>query len=82
MIQAYVGNPRSEEKNLNLDFLRAHFMNPCTVNLKESKGFTSGARKGSPDSLNPGGGNESQIRDCPRRDIGRGLIQFLYIYIY
>jgi len=32
--------------------------------------------------MNPGGGNESQIRDCPRRFAMQGLLPPIYICIY
>jgi len=64
---AYVSNPRREENNPESRFFVVHFMNPCTFIQRNPRDLPLALAECIPDSMNPGGGNEYRIRDCPRR---------------
>jgi len=59
----------AQRRNQNPEsiFLLAQFMNPWTWIQRNPRGLPMALAKWSPGSLNPWGGNEYRIRDCPRR---------------
>ena len=65
----------AKKNNPESRFLFAHFMNPCTSIQRNPRRLPVVLAKWIPDSLNPGGGNEYRIRDCPRR------VRTLYICV-